>query len=242
MSVTVVVPFRPESDERVRNWHWLRVWWECAFPEWPVIVIEDPAPERGWSKGRAVNCALEGIGPGVVIVADADCLPDDRAIRAAVSMTVVHGWVVPFGEVYRLSDTATARTVGPAGAALQLGAERPGVLDHASLDSHRKHYRGKPGGGVVVASTAALAEVGGYDPRFLGWGGEDLAVALALRVLVGPPGRLELPLWHLWHPPSPLMQPGGNLPAVNARLLSRYRRARRSRSSMAAVTREHAGG
>jgi hypothetical protein len=42
--------------------------------------------------------------------------------------------------------------------------------------------------------------VGGVDPRFVGWGGEDIAFGWALDTLAGPHTNLGAPLYHLWHP------------------------------------------
>jgi hypothetical protein len=65
-------------------------------------------------------------------------------------------------------------------------------------------YKGIEGGGVVVASRQVLEAVP-LDVRFIGWGGEDEAHAIALRALVGEPWRGDADLIHLYHPPQPRM-------------------------------------
>ena len=55
----------------------------------------------------------------------------------------------------------------------------------------RRHLRRHPD---------AYDQAGGFDPRFVGWGGEDTSLGAALTTLVGPPARLEASVWHLWHP------------------------------------------
>jgi hypothetical protein len=44
------------------------------------------------------------------------------------------------------------------------------------------------------------------DHRFVGWGQEDQAWAIALKCLFGNPWRSQNgPLWHMWHPPQDRM-------------------------------------
>ena len=40
------------------------------------------------------------------------------------------------------------------------------------------------------------------DKRFIGWGQEDVAFALALHTLAGPAWLGDSDLIHLWHPPQ----------------------------------------
>jgi hypothetical protein len=46
----------------------------------------------------------------------------------------------------------------------------------------------------------AFEVIGGYDPRFRGWGGEDTAAIAAMDTLWGPHTMLPHPLFHLHHP------------------------------------------
>ncbi len=65
----------------------------------------------------------------------------------------------------------------------------------------------------------AYRTAGGFDPRFVGWGGEDLAFAAALRTIVGEPTRLEASVWHLHHR---LASKIGRMSNTNDRLCRRY--------------------
>lgn len=230
MSVAVVVPLERPGPEREAAWAW-------AQPRWhefgTVCVADDPHAELGlpFSKGRLVNPHLEAAE--VVIVADCDVV----AHRRALSLSIAHvsrdrGWACPFGDVYRLNAEATADV-------LRRGVEVEPAGDLRRLD--RAPYRGTPGGGVVVAHRDAWAEVGGFDPRFEGWGGEDAALGHALHALVGEAYRREEHLWHLWHPPSEYQAGGGRMHGRQQRLLQRYRRARRDPATMRTIVDEHAG-
>ena len=63
------------------------------------------------------------------------------------------------------------------------------------------------------------------DPRFVGWGGEDLAWGYALTTLAGEPWRSDEPLYHLWHP-TPARQSRKLGSSENERVRRLYREAR----------------
>lgn len=242
MSATVIVPWHEGEKERRDAWDFLLEWWRYQLPDLEHGVgldfddVGEPVTDiRQWSKGRAFEDVARVAEYDVLVLADADVMPHPAAIEAAIPMTLTYGWVVPYGWVYRLNAEATREVLD---GDLE---QRPAHRQRFELTPERGRYRGRPTGGCVVISRGAYEEVGGVDPRFEGWGGEDLAMATALRTLVGQPKRLDLPLWHLWHPPSPLQEVGGNIPPANSRLLVRYRKARKSRSRMRSLIAEHRG-
>lgn len=204
--VTVVVPRSPGTcDHRDRNWGWLRARWEHHHPDWQVREAPDPGP--GWSKGRAVHAAVADLD-GTLLVADADSFPDPAAARTAARLADRYGWAVPFNQVRRLTEAATDTLVaGPP----------DGIPPDTRAALARGAYRPGPGGGIVAVTREAWDTVGGIDPRFEGWGGEDLAFGWALATLVGPLVRVPGPLWHLWHPPIRDKRPH------SAELADRYR-------------------
>jgi hypothetical protein len=70
------------------------------------------------------------------------------------------------------------------------------------------------------------------DHRFVGWGQEDQAWAIALKCLFGNPWRSQNgPLWHLWHPPQERMsREKGSLSSWD--LYSSYRRLAANQKGM----------
>jgi hypothetical protein len=205
MEAAVLVPWRPGCAHREAAWRHLKALHARSHP-WPVI---EGAPADGeWSKATAVADALSKTDADVLIVADADVWTD--GLPAAVA-AVQDGapWVVPHGRVRRLD--------GPSTAAVLAGGEWGGTLDQPA-------YMGYPGGGITVLP-AATYRAAPLDPRFVGWGQEDLAWSVALKRIAGAPWRGKSDLWHLWHPPQPRMtrQVGSE---AGAELLKRYQRAR----------------
>lgn len=232
--VAVVVPFDAVDPQRQRVWGWLRRRYEQLHPRWPLVI--EAGGLEPWSKGAVVNAGVERTDAEILVIADADCFTVpavlELIVRNVADPASKHQWGVPFGDVYRLDGPSTDRILERPPDCRIDGEWKPAALTRAK-------YPGKPGGGIVVVHRHAFVTVGGMDPRFLHWGGEDKAFGYALRCLTGRAARATVPLWHLWHPPSPAMGPRMSDPPENAALLRRYTRAQRTAGSMRALVAEH---
>lgn len=234
----MVVPLEGDDPDRAANWRWLQARYARQHPGW--VVARCAARERqgvSFVKGRAANATAAAFAADVLVVADADCIAGKDALERAVAVVAEQrGWAVPFGDVYRLNPEASAGVrAGPFDVV-------PSIVPFAQLDPERPFaYRGKPGGGIVVAAREAWDTVGGFDERFVGYGGEDFALGHALSTCAGRPHRESAPLWHLWHPGQPGYDPSGRLPIEARRLLARYRAATRSTATMRALLDERGG-
>lgn len=229
-ALVIVVPWYP-APGRDAPMHFIVDRYRTLFRYTRVVIATDGG--EPWSKARAVNRAVhEHANPReAVVVADADCIVGRDALLDAMGAVVDGGapWVVPFGLVYRLSESYTAALLDdPPEPTFEIGP----IARHSLLDPDRVPYWGVAGGGILVTSRAAWRDVGGFDERFEGWHGEDASLGLALDSLVGRHTRLEAPLWHLWHPRAPRTR--GQL-AENRRLEADYRRAARDRGAMRAI-------
>ena len=225
--VAVVVPWRDRGDpDRRHAWDWLKRRWRILHPGWTVVEADCSAE---WNKPEAVNGTVAGLDVRTVVVADADvAVPPDR-IRTAVRLAASTPWVVPHGDVCRMTRQATRR----------LTTSDPAVELPPDPECAVRPYRGTPAGGLFVIGRAQWDRMGGFDPTFRGWGAEDDAFALAADTLLGTHVRLDGPLWHLWHDPGlrsddPHWKP-------NRERLIRYRRAARCRQTMAALVSERTG-
>lgn len=181
--VSVVVPFNGD-ERRDRLWDYVRAFYERHFPDWQIVV----GSAKPWRKGVAVNNALQRATGEVLVIADADCLPDPEALSEAVR-AVMGGvpWVVPHTMVRRLDEETTLKI---------LSGEWP-----EELGTVREH-EGFAGGGVVVVDHAAFVAAGGIPEEFRGWGCEDEALAVILDTMLGAHVRLEHDLIHLYHKPT----------------------------------------
>jgi hypothetical protein len=218
MSVSVLVPWRPDGAARDVAWEWVRDRWQATYPHWELVV--GTCPDGPWRKGVAVRDAASKSTGDVVVVADADVWTDGigNAVQAVYDGA---GWAIPHQHVHRLTESATARILA--------GGELHG-------NTVQKPYSGFAGGGMFALKRATLDKVP-IDPRFAQWGQEDQAVALALDCLAGRAYRGVADLWHMWHEPAArLTSYAGSTESIA--LLKRYKAASRSPKLMRALLAE----
>jgi len=182
--VAVIVPWRETDQHRAAAWAHLRQRWATAHPDWPVI--EGRAPDGPWVKAHAVADGLARTDAAIIVLADADVWSDGVAL-AVGAVAAGATWAIPHWWVRRLTLDATAAVLS--------GAPLAGPV-------MRRPYVGFAGGGLTVIDRALL-DAAPLDHRFVGWGQEDQAAALAWQTLGGDPWRGTADLWHLWHPPQP---------------------------------------
>lgn len=125
-----------------------------------------------WCKAEAIDKALRQATGDLLVIADADCI--SRTTPASVNAVAAGApWASPHDRVRRLgADGHTCE-------------KHPAVRGGGIVALHRDTYSAVP-----------------LDPRFTGWGHEDLSWALALDCLAGPGQRGEDELVHYWHPPQ----------------------------------------
>lgn len=192
-SCSVIVPFRADSPERVRAWEWCRRYWEArGFP-----VIQGEPAGSDWCKAEAVDWAIGRATTRYVAVADADVFCDGiEIVLEALERWPGRRWGIPHHTVYRL-DAQSSENV------LEVDPAQVTHPAHGLIHTFDEYpYPGHPGGGMVILKPDSYHQAP-MDRRFLGWGHEDDAWALALGVLLGPAWRGVAPMYHLWHPPQP---------------------------------------
>lgn len=225
MTVAILMPYGgSDCPHRTQAYEWVTDRYRRLHGDWELVVGSCGQP---WSKGAAVADAYDRTDADVLVIADADTYVDEAPLRQAVEhlTTGRTGWVVPHEQVWRLNQQATQDVYDGWTPRRQLR-----YLD-------RPAYRGVFGGGIVALTRTAYQTAGGIDPRYYGWGGEDLSFGWALHALVGLPIRGACDLWHLWHPHA--LGPDGNnilrgSPESEA-LVARYKAARRSPAEMREV-------
>lgn len=219
-STAVLMPSGITDEWRARARDFVEQWYRQHFPSMPIFT---GSASGEWSKGAAIADALHQaaeLAPEILVLADADSFTARPEELAAAVELVRAGrpWAQPHRLVYRLSEKETS--------SVHAGA-RPRLAKVC-----RAPYGGPLGGGITVISREAFELVGRIDPRFLGWGGEDVAFGWALETLAPGGARLDGALVHLWHP-----HPAPNLRGSEAseELVAKYRAARGVPRRMAAV-------
>lgn len=232
MLVDLLVPFRFGDDpRRDRAFGFVRRWYLERHPNFK-ITVGTCHPSEPWSKGLAVRRALARSRRPVLVVADADVLARPDLLNECVERVedgAAH-WAQPHAQVFRLSRVATEN--------LYAAPVLPNVRVLAPRLLERRAHVAPAGGGIVVATRAAWEAVGGIDPRFVGWGGEDISLARALETLVGPSRRVGGVLWHLYHEPAP-RRAQSRASEESERLASRYLDAVGDIAAMRSLVDEH---
>ena len=186
--VVVLVPRRGDGGWRDRLWAFCRRWWEAAHPEW--TIVEGDHLDGPFNRAAAVNAAARAAGEwDVAVVLDADVILHPETVARAVRDAHESGcaWL-PFAQRCSLSRPATQRLLSGS-----LGWPIP-IKEAVERQAWNVST-------CVVVPRSAWDAVGGFDERFVGWGGEDDAFHAALAVTVGVcRGKGEA--WHLWHEAS----------------------------------------
>jgi hypothetical protein len=201
--VTVIVPWRP-APSREPAFDFLLEWYARRLPEFVVQTVD--TDDDVFVLAACRNRGIEAHDPDeVVVVCDADTLPEPEPLRAAVAAARTSGLVhLPYTQ-YRwlgLSGDAQLRSGVPAD-----------ECDHEVVIGACS--------GVYVTTPRAWARAGCQDERFRGWGFEDAAWYLAHQTLLGTaPVRHQGRVYALHHAAE--VRAGARYEA-NATHMERYR-------------------
>lgn len=222
-SVSVIIPFWGDDLDRLAALQWVSL--KLQSLDFSVVVAQ-PSNEGPFSKGAVLWPAIRRSDADIFVLHDADvyCNGLSEAIDAVSSGQAV--WARPHDRVWRLSEASSGL----------FRASDDQIPHLASLKILRSPYRGITGGGIVVLRREVALNIP-IDPRFVGWGQEDMAFGEALWCLSAAPWIGLAPLIHFWHEPEARLNPKwGSL--ENRKLYERYHRAIADPSQMQALVAE----
>ncbi len=214
--LSILVPFycADETNQRVANWQWLKRYWETQLPGAEVIIGKDLASLDGsvpFSKSVAINDAARHAKGDIFVIADADgYVPIEAVLESAHRIRKARRknqrlWYVPYRHFYRLTEAAAQKV-------LQSHPGNPHTFSDIGGSEYVTNEKGSPfghwyGALIQIMPREAFETVGGADPRFRGWGGEDHSLMHAVDTLWGRHKTLSGHVMHLWHPVlSPTVQ------------------------------------
>lgn len=216
MNFSVLIPYRPTHRIRAKSFEWLLRRYKKHFPNVQICVAD--STEEEFNRSQARNLAYRDAEHDMLLIADADTVPEPLFILRAIDM-VIDGapWAIPYDTYYNLGVDATIRT-------LKQWPDEAVVFD----DSECEHII-QSTAGMLVVPRAAWEEVDGYDEHFTGWGYEDNAFQLCLDTLVGKHVKVDGGRGiHLWHPaPETVRFDQPNI-AHNRQLYEQYKRLSRN--------------
>jgi hypothetical protein len=245
--LSLLVPFRASKDHphRVRLWRWLQQYWAHELPDAEIVMGR--CRSQIFCKTEAVNDAAQRARGRILVILDSDAyLRGEQIVHAARAIEEagrrgINRWFVPYRHLYRLREQATEEILASDPRQPLRLRHPPSLDDVESLTSaaYGHHY----GAMCQMMPRAAFECVGGMDPRFEGWGGEDVAFLRAVETLWGKNKSIDAPIYHLWHPSigttaKDKQWEGQSRPGVNNRLATRYGQATGDRARMRALVDE----
>ena len=209
--VSVVITFRAAHPSRVAALMRVLAHY-AALPGVEIIVVEqDGAPALlpafppmakrlfvhnpgVFNKSWGSNVGAVQSERGLLLFADADLLVAPNALIRALRLC--RGRVAAANPFDRIVDFNDADST-----ALIAGAAAPDWKRSDGRDRRRDNEALNFCGGAFAIRRDVFLSVGGFDERFLGWGGEDDAMAIKLTRAGIALGQVQDSVaLHLWHP------------------------------------------
>jgi hypothetical protein len=218
MKAVVLVPYRSDKGPRARNWrHACKQWNMMGLP-----VYTADAGSREFQRAAARNEAARAAGAwDVALFADADILLSSiEQAEAAIMRTYLTGaYTVAYSELHYLTELGTQEAIH---------GHHPLVCESNEI--------------VTLTWECCFAVrrdiwdfVGGFDERFLGWGGQGIAFFYAYATFGGRE-RISGQAFHMAHPLVDRTK-DPHFPA-NGKLCERYRAAVDNREAMLKILEE----
>lgn len=193
MKVRLIVPRRADNGERDKLWAYCKAFWAEQRPAWKIV--EGDHTEGPFNRSAAINKAAEGEWD-IAVILDGDTVVDPDRVDAGIERATETGRLtLPFKVRNLIGRDGTRRIL-----AGHIGSWNRFVAARQTPDDAYEYISG-----CQIVPRKLWDEVGGFDERFEGWGGEDDAFHAACMALAGQDARedrLDGEAWHLWHRPS----------------------------------------
>lgn len=207
--VPVLVPRRNDNGHRDRLWRWAQdAFWNRNSG---YRIVEGHHVEGPFNRSLAINLA-SGIAGNwdVAVVADADAwVPPEQLAEAVRLAHESNRLVAAFTEIHEVGKDDTFD--------LLRGDYAP---NHAPATKVRTAPM-ETQSVMLAVPRNVWEQVRGFDPKHVGWGGEDNSFWYACTVATGQPLRVEGPAYTLWHEPATREHQ-----RTNAARYGQYRKAR----------------
>lgn len=229
--VDVLIPFRPTNQpHREKNARFIYRHLQRSLPGARITLCDDPDPEL-FNRGRALNAGVAATDRPILVFADGDVWIPLNALQSAVMSTrrwnSKRSYVVPFDKIIWMDELWSAEV---------LRGDKPIATRPSS--KHIVLEWGQTSVGICnVVRRERFLDFGGFDPRYRGWGCEDVSWDAAAETLGGPKLRLRAEGRHLYHPVCESKSDAKRMAAIGA-LWERYGAARGNREQMRALIEE----
>jgi hypothetical protein len=216
LTVSVLIPYRPDGGERDRIFAWMQKRWQALFPNWDLVVSDDLGGEQ-FNKGQAWNLAANyAIGEIFVCTEHELAFNRQDLLDAVETVKGQGGWLLP--ERYYMLDREHTD---------HLLAEPPEINIGIPVHPLYAWYAESPAP-IHVLRRDVFELVNGYDEHFPGWGHVDRAFVAAVDTLYMSHQRFRGSVFHMDHARPKSVD-------CNPALSRRYQQANGKRSAMRAL-------
>jgi hypothetical protein len=187
IKVGVAVPWRPDPS-RITAFRAFLNFYQNYFPEFNFYFADSDTKQ--WSNGQASNKATEmAIADecDVIISADADSIPNKKALIKAIEKSYKENIITqPFSRRFELNYDTT-----------QLYLRRAISKKEIRAKADFSHFHP---GVLQVLTPKVFKELNGWDERFFGCSGDDVAFEFAHKAIYGVEYfRIDSEIYSLWH-------------------------------------------
>lgn len=182
MNAAILVPYRTDSGPRARNWRYARSQWK----KMGIPIYTGDAGALAFQRAAARNHAATLAGDWeVALFADADILLSSREqAEAAIMRAYLTGaYTVAYTELHYLTSRGTRETIA---------GDHPLACESDEVVTHTWEC-------CFAVRRDFFDYVGGFDERFLGWGGQVAAFFYAYGTFAGRE-RISGQAFHMAHP------------------------------------------
>ncbi len=232
--ISLLIPFHGRDHYRRKVFRWVVEYWRHALPGCEVIIGR--AAGSPFCKTRALNNAARRAKGKILVILDADAYMDATVVQKCADRILEEHragnrlWFVPYRRLYRLTRCATEKVINSNPHCPYKFPVPPDAHDVENECTAK--YGHRYGAMIMMFHREAWEILEGFDERFVGWGGEDVALLRALDTLYAKHKSTPNQILHLWHPRHGLSYRtmkwrGQNSPNMNDRLAMQYHRATR---------------
>ena len=227
MKISALIPYKADNGRRDEIWSCVRKRYHDLMPQIELCLGFDD--QELFCKAKAVNEAALKASGEIFMVVDSDVVFNLDLVTKILALIDLHPWLIPYRYGWRLTPEITDSW---------LVQGIPSIIQ--INETNTLINTTNQGAMINVMRRSCFEAVGGFDERYLGWGGEDEAFAMSLDTICGRHFRMNEAIYHMWHQPAPILpefydknlalhnrycKANGNAPKMQKLINKRYERS-----------------